>query len=474
MGTIIYLRKSRADETKEDSLENHRKVLINLCKSKDWQYEILEEIGTSQSIDKRVQMTELISLIKQGKVNRVVVIDVDRLSRENYDLAYLRKLFVEYNIELVTPQKIYDWNNENDLMMFGFSSIIGENEYRQIRKRMLLGKQIGAESGIWVTGEPPLGYKKNRDTKILELVEEEVKLYRYIVECYLSGQYSNHSLSRHLNELGHRGRRGALWDAGRLHHLMNNKCYLGLVKYDGKWYQGKHEALITEEEWNKVQQQLKGNRIIAPRTTTKIKKKVSGLCKCGVCGRTMTVIVDYKRGKNFIKCHYKDKLTGARCGNRGIQEELIISHLENAIENHIEALEAYVNDGHNEYQNEQLKKYSKQIEDINNQIAKINNRIANTKEMAKEGILTLLEAKEEIKSCEANIQSLNESKEGIDYMINSLSKNKEKELATFKDGYKHLKEQKDTELYNEAIRSLINKVTVTRLADDVEIDINFL
>ena len=474
MGTIIYLRKSRADETKADSLENHRKVLVNLCKNNNWEYEILEEIGTSQSIAKRVQMTELISLIKQHKVHRVVVIDVDMLSRENYDLAYLRKIFTEYNIELVTPQKVYDWSNEVDLMMFGFNSIIGENEYRQIRKRMLLGKQLGAESGIWVTGEPPLGYKKNKDTKLLELVPAETKLYRYIIDSYISGQYSAHSLAIHLNTIGHRGRRGALWDASRVQNLMNNKCYLGMVKYDNKWYVGKHQALITEEDWNKVQQQLKGNRIVSPRTTIKKKKKVSGICKCGVCGRTMTVIVDYKRGKNFIKCHYKDKMNGKRCGNRAVQENYIVEQLEKAIEQYIHTLEQHVADGQNEYQNEQLKNYLNQISDIDSQISKMNNRIANTKEMTKEGLLTLLEAKEEMKACENNIQSLLDNRSELEFIINNLSKNKEKELATFKDGYIYLKEQKDTELYNEAIRLLINNVTVTRLVDDIDISINFL
>ena len=44
MLNVIYLRKSREDVTKEDSLENHRIVLTNLCKSKNWEYVIFEEM----------------------------------------------------------------------------------------------------------------------------------------------------------------------------------------------------------------------------------------------------------------------------------------------------------------------------------------------------------------------------------------------------------------------------------------------
>lgn len=474
METIIYLRKSRADETKEDSLENHRRVLTNLCNLKKWEYGILEEIGDSQSINKRVQMTQLINMINEGKVKRVVVIDVDRLSRENYDLAFLRKLFVDNNIELVTPQKTYDWNNESDLMMFGFNSIISENEYRQIRKRMLLGKQIGAESGNWVTGEPPLGYFKNKNTGLLELVDEEVELYRYIVECYLSGNYSNHRLAYHLNELGYRGRRGAMWDAGRLWNLMNNKAYLGKVKYNGVWYQGKQEALITEEEWNKVQQQLKGNRVIAPRKTTKTKKKLQQICKCGVCGRTMTVIVDYNRGKNFIKCHYKDKLTGERCGNRSIQEVVMVEQLDIAMKAHIIDMENHIKSANNKYQDKQLKAYSKQISEIDIILLKLNNRIANTKEMAKEGMITLAECKEELKATESKIVMLTDEKRGIEFLVDSLSKNVKEELIRFKRVYKKISESATAEEYNILIRELVNKVVVTRRDDEVDVDIKFI
>lgn len=474
MQTVIYLRKSREDLDKEDSLEKHRKMLTDLCNNKGWEYEIYEEIGSSQSLEKREEINKIINLIKKGICRRLVVMDIDRLSRENYDLAYLRKLFTTYNIELVTPYKTYNWSQESDLMMFGFNSLIGENEFRQIRKRMLQGKQIGAENGNWVTGEPPLGYKRDRNTGLLELVDSEVKLVRYIVECYLSGNYSSNTLAYHLNKMGYRGRRGALWDSARLYTLMNNRAYLGEVKYNDVWYKGKHQALISLEEWEDLHMQLKGNRIIVPRKTIRSKKKLSGFCKCGICGRGLTVIVDYSRNKNFIKCNYKDKLTGERCRNRGVQEEVILEQLEIAIGNHIADLQNFIDNKNNVFERKQVEALKKNIEEIDKQITKIKNRIENTKEMTKEGLITLAECKEELKKANNKIIDLQQEKEALKRRVNHLNRDLKIELLHYKRIFNKLENSTCPEEYNELLRSIVKRITIKRINDNLDVDIDFL
>ncbi|HBI7133059.1 TPA: recombinase family protein [Clostridium perfringens] len=472
--TVIYLRKSRVGEENnglEDALENHKRILEKLCKSKGWKYEILEEIASSQSISARPEMSKLISWIEEGKVTRVVCMDVDRLSRENYDLAFLRKLFIKNNIELVTPQKTFDWNNESDVMLFGFHSIIGENEYRQIRKRMLLGKQICAEQGKWVNGKPPLGYRRDKNTGKIELVEEEVKLVRYIVECYLSGEYNNHTLARHLNELGYIGRRGASWDASRLYRLMNNRAYLGEVKYKDKWYKGQHKALISKEEWEELHQQLKGNRVISPRTTKQTKKKLSGLCKCGLCGRTMTVIVDYKRGKNFVKCWYKNPTTLKRCCNRSVQEQVIIKHLESYLQQYIDNLENINSDA--SIDNE-VTKLKNRIAEIDKIIEKENTKRKNTIKMGQEGILELSEVKLEVDKIKKNIAEKESEKIVIEKQIISLSRDVKDRIMKLKEGYVKILKSSNDEDYNSALREIVNNIKITRIKDEIDIDVTFI
>ena len=470
--TVIYLRKSRVGEENnslEEALENHKKILEKLCKSNGWKYEILEEIASSQSISDRPEMSKLINWIEEGKVTRVVCMDVDRLSRENYGLASLRRLFIEHNTQLVTPQKTFDWNNESDVMLFGFHSIIGENEYRQIRKRMLLGKQISAENGKWVTGVPPLGYKKDKNLDKVVIVEEEAKLVRYIVECYLSGEYNNHTLSKHLNELGYIGKRGATWDASRLYRLMHNRAYLGEVKYKDKWYKGQHEALITKEEWEDLQQQLKGNRIVTPRTTKQTKKKLSGLCKCGVCGRTLTVIVDYKRGKNFMRCSFKDKLTGKKCISKGVQEGVIVKELENYLESYIDEMEKCAESDNQ--MNKEIENLKKKIADIDKIIEKENKKRKNTISMGQEGILELSEVKTEVDKIKKNIAEKEGEKIAIEKKIIALSRDIKDEVIKFKEIYMKMLSTSSAEDYNSYIKKLVNNIQITRL-DDEEIKMN--
>ena len=159
---IIYLRKSREDINKEDSLENHRTILTNLCKNKGWEYIIFEEIGTSDSLEQRKEINKVINLIKTGNVKRLIVMALDRISRNNFDSSYIQKLLIDYNVEVITPNKVYDLNSDSDFLLSSFENIIASQEYRLIKKRLAIGKQVNAEKGKVTSGIPPIGYKKDK------------------------------------------------------------------------------------------------------------------------------------------------------------------------------------------------------------------------------------------------------------------------------------------------------------------------
>ena len=261
---IIYLRKSREDINKEDSLENHRTILTNLCKNKGWEYTIFEEIGTSDSLEQRTEINKVIKLINEGKVKRVICMALDRLSRNQFDSAFIQKLLMEHNVEVITPSKNYNLNDDSDILLSSFENIISAQEYRLIKRRMAIGKEVKAKQGKITSGVPPLGYKKDKNINKVLVDEEGKKKYRFLVEKFLTGEYSTHTLAIEFNKR-FVGNRGKLSNNSRIYKILTNRFYLGYVKFKGKWYEGEHEPLITLEEFKQIENLLKGKSLIKKR-----------------------------------------------------------------------------------------------------------------------------------------------------------------------------------------------------------------
>jgi site-specific DNA recombinase len=172
----IYLRKSR-DETdgKEDVLAKHESLLLEYAKKHNLKYKIYKEIGNSEYIDGRPQMLQLLKDVEQDLYDAVLVVDIDRLSRGDFEeIGRIRRVFRESNTLVLTPTKVYDFNNDDQDVMTDIEMVFANYEYRMIKMRMIRGKKQGAKAGKWTNGTPPYPYVYNRITKELEVDPEKV------------------------------------------------------------------------------------------------------------------------------------------------------------------------------------------------------------------------------------------------------------------------------------------------------------
>jgi len=95
-------------------------------------------------------------------------------------------------------------------------------------------------------------------------------------------------------------REGRQFDKGRLHRMLTNIAYIGKVRHHDEIYEGEHQAIISEETWNKVQETLADNR----RTGGRIARKKHGallteILRCGACGAPMIHSYTKKKNKNY-------------------------------------------------------------------------------------------------------------------------------------------------------------------------------
>ena len=135
-----YLRKSRAEDAEnlEEVLQRHRAKLLET--SKRMEIEIVdwyEEIVSGESISARPKMQQLLNAVADEQYSAVFCMDIDRLGRgDMQDQGLILSTFRLSETKIITPDKIYDMQDETDETMTEFKAFFARQEYKMIRKRM--------------------------------------------------------------------------------------------------------------------------------------------------------------------------------------------------------------------------------------------------------------------------------------------------------------------------------------------------
>lgn len=303
----IYLRKSRDDENEVDVLSKHRQTLYAFVKQRKWTYDVYEEIVSGDSLDFRPQMKKLLERIEDEIYDGVVVMEIDRLSRgDDEDRGKIFKKFARYGVKVITPQEIYDLDNEDHMMRIGFWGFMARMEYMTIKKRLKQGKIAGAKQGKWTNGKPPFPYEYHRDTKTVSINPEKLATYRLIVEKYINEPIGLQELAVWLNLASVPSLTpDSPWSSTKLHRLLTSQVHLGKIVYqktrgnfrkDGKvtkrstdeWIvvDGQHEQVKTEEEHIKIMTKLQQNSLIPKKARPGV-RPLTGILYCAKCNHRM-------------------------------------------------------------------------------------------------------------------------------------------------------------------------------------------
>lgn len=352
----LYIRKSRA-ESMED-LEKHRMVLVELCKRYNFKYVEYIEVGTSDSIDMRPQISKLLKEVEEDVYDAVCVVEYDRLGRGDLgEQDRLKKAFQKSNTLIITPDKIYDLNDDVDDTYADFKGFFARQEYKMITKRLRQGKKIGARRGQWTNGTPPFPYVYQRykdkfNGKGIVVDDDKYVVYRNIIELALSG-LPPQRIAENLNKKGILTARSNYWSAVTIQRLLIDETHLGRIisnKTQGDGHKKKrpnakslkvlpknewvvvencHESVKSQEEHDKVIELINSRKSISAKARHKT-YAFSGLIKCAKCGHSHTFYT--KRNEIFMKpCWYKSP-HGEKCHNEGIKvsviEEMVLAEIE--------------------------------------------------------------------------------------------------------------------------------------------------
>ncbi|NHC39375.1 recombinase family protein [Bacillus sp. MM2020_1] len=473
----IYNRISRDNNEDEDVLLNHRTITTRLCEERGYNYKLYEEvISGGKAIEERPKLMQLMTDINEGLYDGLVVVELSRIERDNLYSQMVAKILEDNEVPIITTSRMYNLNDENDRLMYDMESMISSKELKTITRRMKAGKLERAKRGEWVQGVPPIGYKRN-DEKKLEIEESEANLVKQIFNYAESG----YGLTTIVNKLnGYKTRTGNPFTLTAVNTILKNQTYTGYIIYNAKDKKGNliieeiktknaHEAIISKEQFNSVQQALRGrvsgDLEVRNRSRGKVISMLKDLVYCKECGLKMGLKKDSKQVDTIY-------LKGCKCGVKGVnQDRLIDSFIAQLfrVESHFrEQWEKALNTPHDVSEDSLLQS----ISELNKTAEKLKKRLEGYIEMRADGDLTREQFQNKKSKTEAELNHVLSAIDDLQEQLDSLDKDtissqyeaKIKQIIEFYELYNARElEHKDLEHMNRLLKTIIHKVHYQRL-----------
>ena len=333
MDIAIYLRKSRAEEysdSLDDTLSRHSKILKEYAEKMNYAVvDTFEEVVSGESLYARPQMMKLLEHVEAGEYDAVLCMDIDRLGRGGMrDQGIILDAFKYSSTLIITPDKIYNLNDEMDEELTEFKSFMSRREYKIITKRLRRGLKQTINDGGYIANAP-YGYEKVIIDKkpSLKIVESEAAFVKMMYEMYLSGNGCD-TIARRVNELGAKPRRTNSFGRTTIRTILKNPTYCGKIAWNKKSHikkgvrgnskeiitynkpetwtivDGLHEAIISESDFEKVQKILQSRHIPSKKIGGVLKNPLAGLIVCSNCGHKLQL--QLTKDEKYIRCvsHY--------------------------------------------------------------------------------------------------------------------------------------------------------------------------
>ncbi|MBI4098207.1 MAG: recombinase family protein [Candidatus Levybacteria bacterium] len=295
---FIYCRKSSEQEDRQTlSLDSQEKELQSLAKTENLQIVATYKESGSAHVIGRKDFNDMLQRIEKGEANGLLVWDESRIARNSLDggkVIYMMDL--GQLVEIKKPGKIY-CNTPDDKSWLGMLFMMTKKDSDDKGVNVRRGLKTKAEKG-WLPSGAKAGYMNDKyadkGSKTILSDPERFPLIRKAWEAMLTGTYSVMQILRLLNEEWgyrtpkHRRIGGKPMTRSHIYKMFTDPFYYGEFEYplkSGVWHKGKHEPMITEEEFEKVQTLL--GRKGRPRPRTRI-FDYTGLLSCGECGAAIT------------------------------------------------------------------------------------------------------------------------------------------------------------------------------------------
>ncbi len=309
----VYARVSTEHEAQLSALENQKDWYKPfLAQHPEWDIVrmYVDEGITGTSAQKRPQFLRMIEDANDGEFDLILTREVSRFARNTVDtLQYTRDLkakgvevfFINDNI------KTFDGDGELRLTIM---ATLAQDESRKTSIRVKSGQQTSMNNGVFYGNGNILGY--DRIGKEMVINPEQAKTVRMIYDWYLDG-VGIRAIKFRLEQAGRLTATGkSNWHESNISKVLQNSFYCGIITYHKEFtpdyleqkkirnfgdieftqVRGTHEPIVTEEEFNRVQEMIAARRRELPNMVAG-KRRTQGvrqpgdvwtdllICECG-------------------------------------------------------------------------------------------------------------------------------------------------------------------------------------------------
>ena len=269
----IYTRKSSEEglEQEFNSLAAQREACEAFIRSQRDEGWVLvrtryDDGGFSGGNLERPALQHLVADIRAGRIDIVVVYKVDRLTRSLADFARLVELFDAEAVSFVSVTQQFNTTSSMGRLtlnvLLSFAQFEREVTGERIRDKIAASKK----KGMWMGGNVPLGYEASERTLVInpgeaETVRRIFALYREL-GCVrrVKEEADRLGLRTKCRTTANGAERGGKpFSRGHLYTLLSNPIYTGHIAHKGELHPGQQVALIDDESWSTVRDQLAAN-----------------------------------------------------------------------------------------------------------------------------------------------------------------------------------------------------------------------
>src|SRR3989338_6945458 len=359
MNIAIYIRVSTEDQAKEGySLEVQREYLESFAMREGYEiFKVYCDDGISAYSTRRPALQKLLADAKGKSFGLVLAYKIDRFSRNLKDLLMLVDELFSYGAGFKSATEPFDTTTSAGKLMFQQLGSFAEFERNRIAERVFPGMVKGVQRGNWQGARyAPYGYSYTKEKKLLEINEAESNVVKLIYTMFLCDK-SIRSNTEYLTRKGYRNRKGNIFSTKLIGDILKNKIYTGKLVWNAHFYdktqktkkgykyvknppekviisQGKHQPIISEEDFELVQEKLKARRVERRKKVSDY--PLSGILYCAKCNHKylgISSISNHRTGvkKRWYRCigPYRSFI---RCKNKSVKAQEIETEVAEILE----------------------------------------------------------------------------------------------------------------------------------------------
>jgi len=339
---VLYDRASTANQRNNWSRDDAKRFLDKVVAEHGYEGEFRQEIKSGESLVDRPVMKRLLEEIADAKVAALVCQDFTRLSRDEdgIDGRIIRQVCRDAGTLIITPEKVYDFDNDGDDLLADLNFFVGKIHKRQSLLALTRGMKEKARQGKLQPTYAAFGYEwterwpddgsvagvkagAKKPGADLMVVPEEANLVRRIFNLY--EEVSQRQVAMRLNREGLRKpvksrawrrktqtrengqrviterdeeRTERLWSPADINEIIANPLYAGLLvwgarctsrfmkDFEGVQHHRPDLQIVSMEQYNRCQRLIRERRKVPP-TSVGSPYVFSGVLRCRHCGGRM-------------------------------------------------------------------------------------------------------------------------------------------------------------------------------------------